>query len=88
VRHHDCGATSEKIIGNAVDINIGNAYSLSIDTPPDGADQMTAATHLVIDTRTGSVVARCASVKAARAKRDRLDAAYGAVRYTVRAVEA
>ena len=49
---------------------------------------MTAATHLVIDTRTGSVVARCASVKAARAKRDRLDAAYGAVRYAVRAVEA
>ena len=44
--------------------------------------------YLVIDTRTGATVARCASKQAARNKRDRLDAAYGAVRYVVREVAA
>lgn len=44
--------------------------------------------YLVIDTRTGATVARCASKQAARNKRGRLDAAYGAVRYAVREVAA
>lgn len=44
--------------------------------------------YLVIDTRTGATMARCASKQAARNKRDRLDAAYGAVRYAVREVAA
>jgi hypothetical protein len=44
-------------------------------------------TYQVIDTKTQTVVATCKTSKAARAKQDRLDLAYGAVRYTVRMVE-
>ena len=42
----------------------------------------------VIDRRTGLVVGSFKSKQAARNKRDRLDLAYGAVRYTVREVAA
>ena len=44
--------------------------------------------YIVIDTKTGATVARLATAKAARAKRDRLDSQYGAVRYAVREVAA
>ena len=40
--------------------------------------------YLVIDTRTGATVARCASKQAARNQRDRLGAACGAGRDAVR----
>lgn len=42
--------------------------------------------YQVIDTRTQTVVGTFKSKQAARNKRDRLDLAYGAVRYTVREV--
>ena len=42
----------------------------------------------VIDCRTGLVVGSFKSKQAARNKRDRLDLAYGAVRYTVREMAA
>jgi hypothetical protein len=42
--------------------------------------------YIVIDTKTGATVANLPTAKAARAKRDRLDLAYGAVRYAVREV--
>jgi hypothetical protein len=42
----------------------------------------------VIDRRTGQVVGTFKSKQAARSKRDRLDLAYGAVRYMVREVAA
>jgi hypothetical protein len=41
-------------------------------------------TYQVIDTKTQQVVASFANKQAARNKRDRLDAVYGAVRYSVR----
>lgn len=44
--------------------------------------------YLVIDRKTGDIVANCGTAKAARAKRDCLDLAYGAVRYAVREVAA
>jgi hypothetical protein len=44
--------------------------------------------YLVIDRQTGATVANLPTAKAARAKRDRLDLAYGAIRYTVREVAA
>lgn len=40
--------------------------------------------YLVIDHQTQQVVAKVANKQAARNKRDRLDLAYGAVRYVVR----
>lgn len=43
-------------------------------------------TYAVIDTQTQAVVGRFKNKQAARNKRDRLDQAYGAVRYTVREV--
>lgn len=43
------------------------------------------AAYQVIDTKTQAVVGTFSSKQAARSKRDRLDAAYGAVRYVVRA---
>jgi hypothetical protein len=42
--------------------------------------------YQVIDTRTQQVVGTFKNKQAARNKRDRLDAAYGAVRHTVREV--
>jgi thymidine phosphorylase len=47
---------------------------------------MNAATYIVIDIKTGETVAKCKTRQAARNKRDRLDTAYGAVRYAVREV--
>jgi hypothetical protein len=41
-------------------------------------------TYQVIDSKTQQVVGSFKSANAARAKRDRLDAQYGAVRFTVR----
>lgn len=41
-------------------------------------------THEVVDARTGQVMGSYASHRRALAAADRLDAAYGAVRYTVR----
>lgn len=40
----------------------------------------------VVDTRTGDVVSRPMSARAARARADKLDAIYGAVRYSARPV--
>lgn len=45
-------------------------------------------TYQVIDTRTQQLVGSFKSKQAARNKRDRLDQAYGAVRYAVREVAA
>lgn len=42
----------------------------------------------VIDRQTGAVVGTFKNKQAARNKRDRMDSAYGAVRYTVREVAA
>jgi hypothetical protein len=44
--------------------------------------------YQVIDNRTGQVVGTFKNKNAARNKRDRLDMAYGAVRYSVREVAA
>lgn len=44
--------------------------------------------YQVIDRQTGAVVGSFVNKTAARNKRDRLDLAYGAVRYTVREVAA
>ena len=44
--------------------------------------------YLVIDNRTGATVGRFLNKQAARNKRDRLDTAYGAVRYSVREAQA
>lgn len=41
-------------------------------------------TYQVIDRHTGMVVSEHKTAKAARAKRDRLDSAYGACRYLVK----
>lgn len=46
------------------------------------------ATYQVIDTRTQQVVGTFKNKQSARNKRDRLDLAYGAVRYSVREVQA
>ncbi|CAB4168777.1 hypothetical protein UFOVP580_37 [uncultured Caudovirales phage] len=40
----------------------------------------------VIDTRTGDVVSRPMSARAARARADKLDTIYGAVRYAARRI--
>ena len=69
-----------------------DAYSLSIATrSPKAAtawrDEMTE-TYQVIDRQTGAVVGTFTNKARARAKRDRLDMAYGAVRYFVRIVGA
>lgn len=45
-------------------------------------------TYQVIDRQTQTIVATFANKQAARNKRDRLDSAYGAVRYMVREVAA
>jgi hypothetical protein len=47
-----------------------------------------AVTYIVVDTKTGSTVGAFTNKQSARNKRDRLDAAYGAVRYSVREVAA
>ena len=40
---------------------------------------------VVIDRRTGAVVARCTTIKGARRSAERRDMAYGAYRYSARA---
>ena len=42
--------------------------------------------YAVIDNKTGATVSTHADARRARAKRDRLDLAYGAVRYSVRRI--
>jgi hypothetical protein len=63
-------------------------YSTS-STPQHLAAQMKGQTmsYQVIDRQTQQVVATFVNKQAARNKRDRLDAAYGAVRYAVREVQ-
>ena len=41
--------------------------------------------YVVVDSRTGSVVARCKTLNAARRSADRRDCQYGAYRYRARA---
>ena len=48
---------------------------------------MNAISYQVIDIQTKQVVATCSTRKAASRKADKLDLAYGAIRYTVRSVE-
>ena len=43
--------------------------------------------YQVIDIKTSMIIKTCATRKAARAKADKIDLAYGAVRYVVRFVE-
>ncbi len=45
-------------------------------------------TYNIFDSRTGLVVGVARTLKAAHRKADRMDMAYGAVRYTVRFVDA
>lgn len=45
---------------------------------------MPATMYQVIDRQTGAVISAHKTAKAARAKRDRLDFAYGACRYLVK----